>query len=313
MIQKRISIGVIENQQQQVLVGKRKAGTHLEGFWEFPGGKVTPQESFKIALRRELYEELGIRAYSMLKLVELQYQYQDRQLHFQIFKVTNFSGQVESVEAQELQWVSQSKLATLKLPPANRAIVDALTMPVNYMIADQDVLKERLFLIVKKQLQAGIALIQYRAYRADKNTYISNANKLRDLCAEFGAKLICNCSLAWTTEISGHRIHLNSHRLRDVNSQLSHYKGLDFFSASCHSEEEVKMANNLGVRCMLIGPVNQTNSHAYADILGWSRFSRLCFMANSPVYALGGMGLNDYQNAIVHGAQGIAAIRAFMD
>jgi len=313
VIQQRISIGVIENQQQQVLVGKRKAGTHLEGCWEFPGGKVTAQESFKMALRRELYEELGIRAHSMAKLVELQHQYKDRQLHLQIFKVTNFSGQVNSVEVQELQWVSLTQLSSLKLPAANRAIVDALSMPVNYMIADQDVLKEQLFLIVKKQLQAGIALIQYRSVSADKNTYISNANKLRDLCAEFGAKLICNCDLAWTTEISEHEIHLNSNRLREVNSQLSHYKELEFFSASCHSEEEVKMANNLRVRCMLIGPVNQTNSHAHASILGWSRFSQLCFMANSPVYALGGMSVNDYQSARVHGAQGIAAIRAFID
>ncbi len=46
----------------RVLVTKRKKGTHLEGAWEFPGGKVLPGEDPRTALRRELLEELGIDA-----------------------------------------------------------------------------------------------------------------------------------------------------------------------------------------------------------------------------------------------------------
>jgi 8-oxo-dGTP diphosphatase len=44
----------------RVLLSQRKAGTHLEGAWEFPGGKVHPGEDPRDALRRELREELGI-------------------------------------------------------------------------------------------------------------------------------------------------------------------------------------------------------------------------------------------------------------
>ena len=108
-------------------------------------------------------------------------------------------------------------------------------------------------------------------------------------------------------------VHLNSRRLRDVWHQPSQYKQLAFFSASCHNEKEVAMANEIGVRCILIGPVNQTQSHIDCQTIGWSRFSELCFIANSPVYALGGMALSDHHNARVHGAQGIAAIRAFIN
>ncbi len=233
MIQQRICIGIVENPQQQVLLAKRKQGTHLQGYWEFPGGKVAPQESFKMALRRELYEELGIRAYSMSKLIELQHQYEDRHLHFQIFKVTGFSGQIRSAEAQPLKWVSQAQLGTLNFPSANTAMLDALSMPTHYMIADRDVLKDQLLPLVRKQLDAGISLIQYRACSENKNTYIANAMQLKELCAEFEARLICNGDLAWLMEVDAHGNHLNSRRLRDVYRQPSHYEKLEFFSASC--------------------------------------------------------------------------------
>jgi 8-oxo-dGTP diphosphatase len=46
----------------RVLLTQRKAGTHLAGAWEFPGGKVGVGEDPRAALRRELEEELGIDA-----------------------------------------------------------------------------------------------------------------------------------------------------------------------------------------------------------------------------------------------------------
>ena len=313
MIRQRICIGVVENQHQQVLVAKRKQDTHLEGCWEFPGGKVESHESFKMALRRELHEELGIHAHSMVKLFELQHQYEDRHLHFQLYKVSHYSGQIRSAEAQPLQWVSHTQLAQLNFPPANLAMLDALTMPVNYMIADQEVLKGQLLAVVNRQLGNGVSLIQYRACNENKQTYIANAKQLKGLCAQFDAKLICNCDLAWMTQVDADGIHLNSRRLHEVCRQPSQYKQLELFSASCHNEEEVAMANEVGVRCILVGPVNQTLSHIDSKALGWDRFSQLCSIANTPVYALGGMNLCDWQNARVHGAQGIAAIRAFID
>jgi 8-oxo-dGTP diphosphatase len=182
-----------------------------------------------------------------------------------------------------------------------------------YMIADHDVLKDQLIMIVRRQLTAGISLIQYRANSENKSSYIAHAKQLKNLCGGFGATLICNGNLAWVDEVGAHGAHLNSQRLHEVSSHPAKYEQLEFFSASCHSEEEVAMANEIGVRCILLGAVKQTKSHADSNAIGWSRFSQLCFLANCPVYALGGMSLTDVQNARVHGAQGIAAIRAFVD
>src|SRR5215471_12269213 len=54
-----VSAGVVI-EHGRVLLTQRKAGTHLAGAWEFPGGKVEPGEDPRDALVRELAEELGI-------------------------------------------------------------------------------------------------------------------------------------------------------------------------------------------------------------------------------------------------------------
>src|SRR5260370_12882731 len=44
----------------RVLLARRPAGKPMAGLWEFPGGKVDPEETPEAALIRELAEELGI-------------------------------------------------------------------------------------------------------------------------------------------------------------------------------------------------------------------------------------------------------------
>jgi 8-oxo-dGTP diphosphatase len=44
----------------RVLIAQRPEGKQLAGRWEFPGGKVEPDESPEAALVREIAEELGV-------------------------------------------------------------------------------------------------------------------------------------------------------------------------------------------------------------------------------------------------------------
>ena len=55
-----VAVGVIINDQQQVLIAKRPDHLHQGGLWEFPGGKVDNGEDVEQALVRELHEELDL-------------------------------------------------------------------------------------------------------------------------------------------------------------------------------------------------------------------------------------------------------------
>jgi len=51
---------VISN--KTVLLARRAPGQSLDGYWEFPGGKIEEGESLHECLKRELFEELGVQA-----------------------------------------------------------------------------------------------------------------------------------------------------------------------------------------------------------------------------------------------------------
>ncbi len=54
-----VAAGLIQR-DGRYLIARRKAGVHLAGYWEFPGGKREHGESLEECLRRELREELNV-------------------------------------------------------------------------------------------------------------------------------------------------------------------------------------------------------------------------------------------------------------
>ena len=40
-----VVVGILTNNQSEILITQRRRGTHLAGMWEFPGGKLEPEEN----------------------------------------------------------------------------------------------------------------------------------------------------------------------------------------------------------------------------------------------------------------------------
>jgi 8-oxo-dGTP diphosphatase len=109
-----------------VLVAKRGGDQHLAGTWEFPGGKIEPDEEPAEAALRELREETGLTAPSAEPLLVFVHDYPDRRLRFHAFVVRSESGEVTLDRGREFSWMSPASLDGLSMPDANRAILRAL-------------------------------------------------------------------------------------------------------------------------------------------------------------------------------------------
>ncbi|OYY83144.1 MAG: hypothetical protein B7Y34_01955 [Methylophilales bacterium 16-45-9] len=80
--------------------------------------------------------------------------------------------------------------------------------------------------------------------------------------------------------------------------------------AACHNNAELEKAVALGLDYVTLSPISQTRSHPEAETLGWVKFSELLSDYPIPVYALGGMQMDDLDTARQHGAHGLAMQRA---
>ena len=111
----------------RVLLTQRKAGTHLEGAWEFPGGKVEPGEDPREALRRELAEELGIevRVGEIVDVTFHKYEEAEKAVLLLFFEAerTAASPEPEARDVAAFTWATASELEPSRFPPADVAVL----------------------------------------------------------------------------------------------------------------------------------------------------------------------------------------------
>ena len=120
-----VTAAVIER-DDRLLVTRRPQGTHLEGYWEFPGGKCDPGETHEACLARELREELGASAIVDAEILCVTHAYPDRTVELHFFRCRLTSEAVPQM-GQEMQWVAREQLGSLTLPPGDKELVDLLT------------------------------------------------------------------------------------------------------------------------------------------------------------------------------------------
>ena len=112
----------------RVLLSKRPRKKVLGGLWEFPGGKLEPNEKPEEALMRELYEELGISTWkSCLAPFTFSYcDYEEFDLLLLLFVCRKWEGQVEAREGQELKWVFPNEIQKFPMPEADKPFIPIL-------------------------------------------------------------------------------------------------------------------------------------------------------------------------------------------
>ena len=109
----------------EFFVTRRHHGVHLEGYWEFPGGKCDPGESLESCLMREIEEELGVGVRVGKELLSCAHEYPERVVELHFFE-GEFLGEPKPLLGQEMLWVPQAELRSLQFPPADDALIDLL-------------------------------------------------------------------------------------------------------------------------------------------------------------------------------------------
>lgn len=109
-----------------MLITRRPEGSHLAGFWEFPGGKQEDNESLRECLGREIREELGIDIQVGKHLMSVDHEYETKSITLHVFHCGGLRDRPVAMEGQEARWVRPGDLGGFTFPPPDRRIIDAL-------------------------------------------------------------------------------------------------------------------------------------------------------------------------------------------
>lgn len=120
-----VTAAVIER-DGRFLVTKRQRGVHLEGHWEFPGGKCDAGETLAQCMKRELLEELNVDATVGEEIFATTHDYPDRRVELHFFRC-DIAGTPEPQQRQDMRWVERGDLKTLQFPPADEELIERLS------------------------------------------------------------------------------------------------------------------------------------------------------------------------------------------
>ena len=298
-----VVVGVIHNDSKEIFISRRKKNQFMSGYWELPGGKVENNEDLSSALKRELFEEIGIKIEKYNLIQTIQQEYPKRIINLSVYVIEKYSGTPVGKEGQDFSWSSIEKIEEYELLPTMLKIINRLSLPNSYWITPDNHNSNSVFEECNQRLSEGVKIIQLRSKSQLDKAYIDNFNKL---CQLNQAKLVLNMPhIDFDEPCDGW--HLTSIELMTTSTR--EFPDDKLFGASAHNLIEAKHAEKISVDYISLSPINETPSHPQTQILGWEKASEIIIQCKVPSYLLGGMDKDSMDKALSIGAQGIAGIR----
>ena len=94
--------------------------------WEFPGGKIEPDETREHALAREIREELDTDIKVEDYLCTVEYDYPEFHLIMHCFMCNVISGKLTLLEHEDAKWLAKEEIWSVDWLPADVEVIKAI-------------------------------------------------------------------------------------------------------------------------------------------------------------------------------------------
>ena len=109
----------------------------FKGQWEFPGGKIEPEETPQEALVREIQEELDVKVEVGDLIDTIEYDYSSFHLSMDCFWCNVTEGEITLKEAEDARWLSKDELYSVDWLPADMKLIEKLEFQVCRLLLDK--------------------------------------------------------------------------------------------------------------------------------------------------------------------------------
>ena len=181
-----------------------------------------------------------------------------------------------------------------------------------YLVTDDGCLQGRALIdCVRKALEGGVTLVQYRAKTASSAEMYAEALQLKALCDSFNMPLIINDRLDIAMAVGAAGVHLGQDDLPCAAARK--ILGEDYIiGVSAHNPAEAKAALQSGADYLGCGAVFGTATKADVKKLGTDGLAAICKAKGLPVVGIGGVTADNYREVRAAGADGAAIVSGIL-
>jgi len=299
-----------------VLLSQRRPGKHLAGCWEFPGGRVEPDEDQETALKRELAEELGITVHAAERWCSLNHRYPEKTVSLSIYRVTDWSGVVSGLEGQPIEWVPWSQVSERPMPPADQALLKLFGLAPCYLMDasvahDQSPAyslanwREKLATIERTPFAGTPWLVQWSGRQGDTSDEAADLGRTAlEYAQHAGHICLVDGTPDWAKRLGADGVTLSQSQGMALTQRP---EGLAWAAMVCNDSDSLKHATSLGLDFALLSPLRISQADPTNRPSGGEAFGALLEQAGLPVIALGGLTLDDLAWVRSLGGFGVAS------
>ncbi|MBD6955202.1 MAG: thiamine phosphate synthase [Thermoplasmata archaeon] len=158
-------------------------------------------------------------------------------------------------------------------------------------------------------LRAGIRIIQYREKNASTRTMLDEARKIKNLCREYGAIFIVNDRMDIALAVEADGIHVGQDDM-PLSIVKKFFNGIVGVSASNISE--ALEAQKGGADYLGVGSIFPTGTKKDSEVIGLEVLGEIAKSVRIPIYAIGGITLENLRELKKFNIHGVAVISAIL-
>ena len=119
-------VAAIIKSEDYYLLAKRNKDKYMGLKWEFPGGKVEQNETFKEALSREILEELNVNIEIHKKVAEERYQDEEINIVLHYYMCSLIDNDIVLSEHEAIEWVKKQDFLKYEFVPGDGDITSLI-------------------------------------------------------------------------------------------------------------------------------------------------------------------------------------------
>lgn len=180
-----------------------------------------------------------------------------------------------------------------------------------YAVTDQSWLKEgqTLLSVCEEVLKNGATFLQIREKDLDADSFETEAETLKELCAQYKVPYVVNDSVEIALAIDADGVHVGQSDIkgRDIRGMIGENKILGI---SAGTVEEAIAAEKAGADYIGVGAVFGTSTKKNARNLTVEKLREIVNAVSIPVVAIGGINARNVMELDGSGVDGVAVVSA---